>query len=404
MRVRDQQTGEILVLNAGSSSLKFALFSAKGRELSRELDGQVEGIGIAPRLTAKTGDPQGVRTDEAVPCNTGAEAVGLVLDWLRRREVNVPSLLGVGHRIVHGGSKFGFPVMIDRSGLAALDDMRSLAPLHNGFGIDTIHAMLCEAPGVLQVACFDTAFHQTQPDVATRFALPRELHDEGYRRYGFHGLSYEHVVAELPQVSGASLPARLLVFHLGNGCSLCAIENGKSVATTMGYSTLDGLVMGTRSGSIDPGVLIALVRNKKMNMDALEDLLYRKSGLLGISGVASDMRELLTSKEPECSEAVRHFCYWAARHASSAVTAMGGLEAVVFTGGIGANSPAIRSSIAAHLRWLGLTIDKERNWRNEGCISPAGSERPVWIVPANEERAIARHTLMALKYDPAWNG
>lgn len=400
----DQRTSEILVFNAGSSSLKFAVFSANGGDLYPRLEGQVEGIGTAPRLIARTGAAEDGQTNETLHCKSGAEAVDLVLCWLRQQGINVPCLLGVGHRIVHGGFRYGAPIIIDPNSLATLDDLRSLAPLHNGFGVDAIRATFGAAPAVPQVACFDTAFHQTQPDVAKRLALPRALHDEGYRRYGFHGLNYEYVVAELPRVMGASLPSRLLVLHLGNGCSLCAIKNGKSIATTMGYSTLDGLVMGTRSGSIDAGVLIALLRDKKMNLDALEDLLYRKSGLLGLSGVTSDMRDLLQSTDPACGEAVEHFCYWAGRHASSTISAMGGLDAVVFTGGIGANAPVIRARIVSLLGWLGLAVDENLNARSDPCISPLAADRSIWIIPANEERTIARHTLAAVIHDPAWHG
>lgn len=387
------ETRELLVLNAGSSSMKFALFSVEGGEPAALLSGQLDGIGTrSPRLTAKA--RTGERTDDGVTCQSSTDALVAVLDWLGRQGVDSAALLGVGHRIVHGGARYDAPVVITPHRLAELDGLRSLAPLHNGFGLDAIHATLKVAPAVPQVACFDTAFHTTQPDLATRLPLPRHLHDEGFRRFGFHGLNYEHVVADLPRIARADLPERLLVLHLGNGCSLCAIRNGKSVATSMGYSTLDGLVMGTRTGSIDPGVLIALMRTRGMSLDALETLLYRQSGLLGLSGRTSDMRELLEARaDPACREAVEHFCYSAARQAASAMAAMGGLDAVVFTGGIGANAAPVRAGIIAHLGWLGLRLDEDANAQNAPLISARGAERPIWIVPANEELTIAHHVL-----------
>lgn len=288
--------------------------------------------------------------------------------------------------------------MVSPDNLAALDAVRALAPLHNSFGLGAVHAMAVAAPSVSQMACFDTAFHASQPDVAIRFALPSPFHEQGYRRYGFHGLNYEHVIAELARLSGGQLPSRVLAFHLGNGCSICAIDRGRSVATTMGYSTLDGLVMGTRCGSIDPGVLIALLRDTGMSVDELEALLYKKSGLLGLSGVTSDMRGLLARAvaEPECAMAVEHFCYWAARHAGSLLLALGGLDAVIFTGGIGANSPQVRAKILARMGWLGLAIDAGANEQNSVRISSPQSARSVWAMPADEEKTIALHTIKML--------
>ncbi len=401
---RSRRTGgDILALNAGSSSMKFAVFAVAGSQLSCSVSGQLEGIGTAPRLTVRS---SGDDVSEAVlDCNSSADALRVVLSGLHRLGVDVASLKGVGHRIVHGGARYRSPIAVGQAGLAELDQLSSLAPLHNGSGVDAIRAMLHAAPAVPQIACFDTAFHGTQPDVETRLPLPRWLRDEGYRRYGFHGLNYEHVVAELSRISQTGLPSRLLVFHLGNGCSLCAVKNGKSVATTMGYSTLDGLVMGTRCGSLDPGVLIALLRDNKMSVNALEDLLYRQSGLLGLSGVTSDMRTLLAdAANPASAEAVEHFCYWAARHASSALAAMGGLDAVVFTGGIGANAPAVRHGIVAHLSWLGLTVDEAANSRNAALISPEGAEHPIWTIQANEELRIASHVLAAVESGPVCHG
>ena len=395
MSLSSQSDGAILALNAGSSSMKFAVFAVAGDQLSCHVNGQLEGIGTTPRLTIRSGGCE--VTKGAAVCKTSVDALGIILGWLPQLGIDVARLKGAGHRIVHGGARYSAPVAVGAAGLAALDQLISLAPLHNGAGVDAIRAMLHVAPAVPQIACFDTAFHHTQPEVETRLALPRHLRDAGYRRYGFHGLNYEHVVAELPRISHTALPSRLLVFHLGNGCSICAIKNGQSVATTMGYSTLDGLVMGTRCGSIDPGVLIALLRNEKFSVDTLEELLYRKCGLLGLSGVTSDMKTLLDGADnPACREAVEHFCYWAARHAASALAAMGGVDAVVFTGGIGANAPAVRNGIVAHLSWLGLTVDEAANARNASLISPQGAKCSIWTMPADEEVRIARHVLAAV--------
>jgi acetate kinase len=249
------------------------------------------------------------------------------------------------------------------------------------------------APAVPQIACFDTAFHAGQPEVATRLPLPAAYHERGYRRYGFHGLNYEHVVSALPGMTGRPLPRRLLIAHLGNGSSMCAVAQGRSLATTMGYSTADGLVMGTRSGAVDPGLLIALMRDEGLDAAGLEDLLYRRSGLLGLSGISSDMRTLLASERPEAQAAVDAYCYWAARHAGSLVTVLGGLDALVFTAGIGENAAPVRARIVARLAWLGLALDPERNAANAPTLSPAGAARPVYIVPANEELTIARHVM-----------
>jgi acetate kinase len=385
----------ILVLNAGSSSLKFAVFRAAEGCIESTSQGQVEGLGTKPHFSARINSrPDTQETSDSLPPDAGhQQALALVLSWLERQGLGASRFRAVGHRIVHGGTKATRPTLINRDNLGALDELRGLAPLHNAFGLDAIHIVLSAMPDTPQVACFDTAFHATAPDVATRLPLPQSFHDEGYRRYGFHGLNYEHVVAELPLLSDAPLPERLLVFHLGNGCSICAIHRGKSVGTTMGYSTLDGLIMGTRTGSIDPGVLIALQKDKGLDVDALSDILYRKSGLLGLSGLTSDMRALLASVHPDCRRAVEHFCYWAARHAASLIVALGGLDAIVFTGGIGANAAEVRSRIIGHFQWLGIRLDIAANQKNETLVSHPESTMPVWIVPANEELAIARHTL-----------
>jgi len=371
----------VLVLNAGSSSLKFALFF--GTE--RRCHGQVEGIGAMPRFVCG-------QERETLPSATRhAAALERILAALAARRVGTSELAACGHRLVHAGTRFIAPTLVDEAGLAAINELRELAPLHNGFGLDAIAALRASAPQLLQVACFDTAFHATVPEVAARYALPEHLHQAGYRRFGFHGLNFEHVTTTLAERYGSSATARLLIFHLGNGCSVCAVRDGRSVATTMGYSTLDGLVMGTRCGAIDPGVLIALQRKDALSLDALESLLYRGSGLYALSGVSSDMRELEQRDDEACRFAVEHFCYWAARHAGSLAAALGGIDSVVFTGGIGEHSSRVRAGIIAHLEWLGIALDQERNARHASTLAATGSRCPVWIVPADEERAILRH-------------
>ncbi len=357
----------ILVLNAGSSSLKFAVYDGPALKLK----GQVSGIGSTPRLEIEG------RTPRDVPqVTTPGEGLLVAAEWLSGNGLEPGLFAGIGHRIVHGGTRYVSPILVSDHIQHDLEKLRALAPLHLPFGLGALKEMRRIAPDVPHVACFDTAFHATQPEWATRLPIPREYHDRGYRRYGFHGLNYEHVVESLPK----PLPRRLLAAHLGSGASMCAIQDGRSIATTMGFSTADGLVMGTRTGTIDPGVLIALMRDEHLDIDGLEDLLYRRSGLLGLSGISSDMRVLLASDRPEAREAVDYYCYAAARHAGSLVAALGGLDAIVFTGGIGENAAPVRQRILDHLKWLGI------------------KDEAIHIVPANEELTIARHVkaLLAL--------
>jgi acetate kinase len=334
----------ILVLNAGSSTLKFALFNQRP-DLSLRFKDQVQGA--------------------------GKEALDALFVRLKAEEIDIAQISGVGHRIVHGGTEFSKPVVVDDEIEARLNALRPLAPLHQPYGLDALRTLREWARDIPQVACFDTAFHATQPEVAQRFPLPAAYFERGYRRYGFHGLNYEHVVHSLPALTGAPLPARLLIAHLGNGASLCAVRGGKSVATTMGYSTLDGLVMGTRPGAIDPGVLLAIMKDDRISPEQMEEILYRKSGLLALSGLTSDMRTLLDNPGPEAQKAVDAYCYWAARQAASLIAAMGGIDAMVFTGGIGENAETVRRRIIHHLVWI--------------------KAFPVHIVLANEELVIARH-------------
>ncbi|MCB1380824.1 MAG: acetate/propionate family kinase [Alphaproteobacteria bacterium] len=357
----------ILVLNAGSSSLKFAVF---GKAANLILKGQVSGIGSMPRLEI---DGHAAKSLPEVASPT--EALLIAAEWLADNGHEPARFNGIGHRIVHGGARYVTPVAVNDAVHQDLERLRSLAPLHLPFGLGVLREMRRVAPDVPNIACFDTAFHATQPELATRLPLPRAYFEKGYRRYGFHGLNYDHVVNALPLQTGKPLPRRLLAAHLGSGASMCAIFDGKSVATTMGFSTADGLVMGTRTGSIDPGVLVALMRDEHLSLDALEDLLYRKSGLLGLSGISPDMRILLASDRPEALEAVDYYCYSAARHAASLVPALGGLDAIVFTGGVGENAGPVRARILSHLKWLGVPMEQ------------------VFVVPANEELTIAGDVL-----------
>lgn len=387
----------ILVLNAGSSSLKFAVFTGNG--VSEILHGQIEGLGSTPGFAVKWAD--GSKRSFATPAlarGAGhAQALDTVLGWLSDNGNGPETLTGSGHRIVHGGDIYTGPVIVDDAVLVSLGKLRSKAPLHLPFGISALRRMRELAPALPQVACFDTAFHSHQPQVESRLPIPRDLHEKGYHRYGFHGLNYEHVVTALPELTGQPLPERLLIAHLGSGASMVAVKNGLGVATTMGYSTADGLVMSTRSGALDPGVLIALMRDEGFGLNEVEDLLYRQSGLLGLSGISGDMRDLLASDLPRARHAFEYYCYWAARHAGSLITALEGIDGLVFTAGIGENGAPVRAGIVNHLNWLGVALDSQRNVAGELEISPPGATCPVWIIKANEELAIAHHVRRMLK-------
>lgn len=381
--------GAVVVFNAGSSSIKFALYrcddglksAAHGRiENVEHAPRFVPGDGTAPRALAIPGDAQARRSG----------SLEFLLGWLRERLGGEP-LIAAGHRVVHGGARFSTPLLLDPGLLAELDRFVPLAPLHQPHNLAVIRALTAVAPALPQVACFDTAFHLTQDTLATMFALPRELRDRGVRRYGFHGLSYEYIAAALHEYLGAGADGRVIVAHLGNGASLCAMRNRRSVGTSMGFSALEGLMMGTRTGSIDPGVLLHLMREDGMDAAALETLLYHRSGLLGVSGLSHDMRVLLESSDPRAAEAVDLFVYQAVRHLGSLVATHGGLDALVFTAGIGENAAPVREKICKALAWLGVEIDAVRNTANGPCISAPGSRVSVWVIPTDEELMIARH-------------
>jgi acetate kinase len=385
--------GSILVVNAGSSSLKFSLFRLDAADLLQlAVHGQIDGIGTRPHLNAKD-DAGNTLVERALAVDqVGAveDALTLAGDWLREHFPGEP-LLAVGHRVVHGGTDYAQPVRVDAAVFAALEQLTPLAPLHQPHNLAAMRALREAQPHVPQIACFDTAFHRTHPQLADVYALPWEYYETGVRRYGFHGLSYEYIAAALPRVAPAIANGRVIVAHLGSGASLCALQAGKSVDSTMGFSPLDGIPMGTRPGAIDPGVLLHLVDQRAMTPAALEQLLYKESGLLGLSGVSNDMRLLLASPAPRARLAIDYFVYYVAKAIGALTAALGGLDALVFTAGIGENSPEIRARIVLACAWLGITLDVDANQRGGACISGEGSAVAAWVVPTNEELMIARH-------------
>jgi acetate kinase len=318
--------------------------------------------------------------------------IAAIHDWLAAHVGAETGLAGVGHRVVHGGAALVEPVLVTAEIIAELEALVPLAPLHQPHHIAAIRAIAAAAPEVPQVACFDTAFHRTQPDVARAFALPQALTERGIRRYGFHGLSYEYIASVLPEVAPACADGKLVVAHLGNGASLCAIDQGRSVATTMGFTPLDGLVMGTRTGALDPGVLLYLMQHDGMDAAALQELIYQQSGLLGVSGLSSDMRALLASDLPAAKEAVDLFVYRIARELGSLSAALGGLDAVVFTGGIGEHAAEIRARVCRDAEWLGIALDPDANAAGGPRISRPASPASAWVVPTDENLMVAHHT------------
>lgn len=394
----------ILVINAGSSSVKFSLFeTAADRSLAAHAHGLVEPIGTSPRLVVV--DPQGQSLcEQPIAAADHRAAIAAIHEWLGARIGGEAGLAAVGHRVVHGGTEYAEPVLIDDEVIAALEALVPLAPLHQPHALAAIRAVAAVAPDVQQVACFDTAFHRTQPPLAQLFALPRELTAKGVRRYGFHGLSYEYVVSALPKIASERAAGRLVVAHLGNGASLCAIENGRSVATTMGFTPLDGLVMGTRTGALDPGVILYLLQHEGLDPGAVERLLYEQSGLFGVSGMSGDMRTLLASAEPAAREAVDLFVYRIRRELGSLAAALGGLDALVFTGGIGERAAEIRARVCRDAGWLGVRLDEPANARGGPCISPADAAVSAWVVPTDENLMVARHTRQLLDRAGAQTG
>ncbi len=390
-------TPAILTINAGSSSIKFALFE-RGEPLAPQaaLRGELDGIGAQPRLKAQDAggavlaeltfdDLAGLPAEEQ-----HRRTLDFLVRWLDEHDAGW-RIASVGHRVVHGADRYAAPVVLAPADVEALTGFIPLAPLHQPHNVAGIRALSALLPGVPQVACFDTAFHTTQPAVARRFALPRRLSEAGIKRYGFHGLSYEYVARVLPQHLSAKADGRVVVAHLGNGASMCAMHQRKSVATTMGFTALDGLMMGTRCGAIDPGVLLHLMEFHHLDAAALTKLLYKESGLLGVSGVSQDMRALLDSAAPEAAEAVELFCYRIARELGSLAAALGGLDALVFTAGIGERAAPVREKVCAHAGWLGVQLDAAANARHAARISTKDSKVDVLVLPTNEEWMIAQH-------------
>jgi acetate kinase len=382
-----------VVINAGSSSLKFCVFRRPDSQpWLIETRGQIEGIGTAPRFTAKDGGGKGVLDRQLDPSvNDGRKALGAVADWLNGLYGGA-AVRGVGHRIVHGGAKYTGPTIVTPEVLEDLRALIPLAPLHQPYNLQAIEAVAERLPDVPQVACFDTSFHRGQPAVAELVPLPKDIRDSGVQRYGFHGLSYEYIASVLPSVAPEIARGRVIVAHLGSGASMCAMKNGKSLDSTLGFTALDGLCMGTRPGSLDPGVLLHLFQTLGCTPKDVETMLYKKSGLLGISGISNDMRDLLGSAEPSARLAVDYFIYRAAKEVGALAAVLGGVDGIVFTAGIGENSPEIRQRICDASAWLGVELDGNANAGKGPRISTAASKVSAWMIPTNEELMIARHT------------
>lgn len=387
----------ILVVNAGSSSVKFQVFAVDGDgRLQRQLKGQMDGIGSRPRLraTAAKGDTLADRAYSIEAVADVSAALMVAGAWLRDELRITP--MAVGHRVVHGGPDYDRPVAVDHGLVARLERYVALAPLHQPHNLAPIKSLLANFPSLPQVACFDTAFHRGHERVADQYAIPYQLYEEGVRRYGFHGLSYEYIARTLPKVAPDVAAGRVIVAHLGSGASMCALKGGRSVESTMGFTALDGLPMGTRPGQIDPGVVLYLLSEKGVAPGKLQDFLYRDCGLKGLSGISNDMRELLESRDPRAAFAIDYFAYRVGLCAGMLAAALQGIDAFVFTAGIGENSSTIRARVAEKLGWLGVALDPAENTRHALKISEAGSRIPVYVVPTDEERMIAEHTLSVL--------
>jgi acetate kinase len=391
----ETMTEVILALNAGSTSLKFSLFAT-----TRDMDslsllyrGGVEGLGSEVRFLVSNAMGQRQEDEQLIAkaAISHEEALQVLLEWIERHEDGL-RLIAAGHRVVHGGTRFMAPVLVDAKVLTYLEQLVPLAPLHQPHNLTAIRAIARIRPHIPQVACFDTAFHQTQPAVAQAFALPREVTALGVKRYGFHGLSYEYIASVLPTYVGASADERVVMAHLGGGASMCALRGRRSVGTSMGFTALDGLPMGTRCGALDPGVVLYLLSEQRMTLSAVTDLLYHRSGLLGVSGESSEMRELLASDSPYAAEAIDLFVYRIRRELGSLVAILGGLDVLVLTGGIGEHAVPIRARICQDAQWLGVRLNEEANRTGGPKISTEDSAVAVWVIPTDEDMMIAHHT------------
>ncbi len=392
-------TEAILVINAGSSSLKFSVFLDSSEDPTLLMHGEIEDIMAQAHFVAR--DANGTTVDEKTwPPGTALGHRGAMeyfFDWTKTRHLSDHCIKAAGHRVVHGGLEFTSPVLIDAKTMVALEKLVPLAPLHQPYNLEAIRAIMHAMPWLPQVACFDTSFHRTQPKVSQAFALPRRYFEEGIRRYGFHGLSYEYISRILPEFDVKAADGLAILAHLGNGASMCATLQGKSIATTMGFTAVDGLVMGTRCGSIDPGVLLYLMDRHGMDSRAIEKLIYEEAGLLGVSQISGDVRTLLESVDPKASEAIDLFVYRIARELGSLAAALGGLDGIVFTGGIGEHAAIIRSRVCRDAAWLGLELDERANQAGGPLISTVNSLVNAWVIPTNEELMIARHTAAMLR-------
>ena len=385
----------ILVVNAGSSSLKFQVFGIVNGSPDQIIKGQIDGIGVRPRMRVGI---NGLTTidqvyDVSVIPDQGA-AMQVAGDWLREARNIAPS--AVGHRVVHGGAQFDRPVRVDQKVLDELTRLQPLAPLHQPHNLSPIRSLLARFPNMPQVACFDTAFHRSHDPLADHYAIPLDYYEKGLRRYGFHGLSYEFIAEKLSEVDAALADKRVIVAHLGSGASMCALRNRRSVESTMGFTALDGLPMGTRPGQLDPGVVLHLILEQNMRPDEVQKLLYSECGLKGLSGVSNDVRDLESSADPRAWFALDYFAYRIGMNVGALAAVLGGLDAFVFTAGIGENSPAMRSRICERLGWLGASVDPHANARSDIVISSKDSRIKVMVIPTNEELMIARHTLRLL--------
>jgi acetate kinase len=388
----------IAVLNAGSSSVKFSLFVARSGDLELHVRGQIEGIDAAPHFSAKRRDGA-PPTEKFWPAGTQLGHDG-ALDHLiafLHAELAGDHLVGVGHRVVHGGPDYSEPTLVSEAIIARLERFAPLAPLHQPNNLGPIRAIFERQPRLPQVACFDTAFHRGHPEVADRYAIPEALHAEGVRRYGFHGLSYEYIARRLGEVAPEIAKGRVVVAHLGSGASMCALVDGKSLECSMGFTALDGLPMGTRPGQLDAGVVLYLMSEKAMTAKAIERFLYNDCGLKGLSGISNDVRELLASSDPRAKLALDCFVYRIALFTGMLAAAMGGIDGFVFTAGIGENAPAIREAVAGRVAWLGLELDAAANAKGGPLISHKGSRIPCWVIGTDEELMIASHTLRVLR-------
>ncbi|MEZ5932208.1 MAG: acetate/propionate family kinase [Alphaproteobacteria bacterium] len=386
-------TQRILVINAGSSSLKFSVFAADDQASPTLLvGGQIEGLGAVPRFRVSRADGETLIDAPLTAGEDHAGAVRRINEWIEG-DLGARKIAVIGHRVVHGGTLFREPVIIDDDAMGALRSLIPLAPLHQPHNLTAIDAMAAAFPGVIQVACFDTAFHRSQPWVADTFALPRDYYERGIRRYGFHGLSYEWIAHELARCAPKLAAGRVVVAHLGNGASCAALEAGRGIASSMGFTALDGLPMGSRSGQIDPGVLLHLLDEGGMTTAELADLLYKRSGLKGLSGISHDLRDLLASGDEAAAQAIDYFTYRIRREVASLAAALQGLDGLVFTAGIGERAATIRADVCHGLAWLGVTLDDAANARHAPIISSPSSDVEVRVMPANEEKMIAQHAL-----------